>query len=85
MSSSSTPARPPIVTIDDEVEICRDERCALLEIHAKHDKPYRKRGPRSRKQCPTCKEPLARSRAGGKLVHRCEFCSYILPDPADED
>lgn len=78
MNSASPSTRRRLLVIADEtVEICRDESCRKLGIHAKHDvaEGQAKRG-RPRKNCPTCKERLQIQTVNGAVVRCCEHCGY---------
>ncbi len=68
----------PIVDIDDEIEICRDESCKVLGIHAVHERSPASRAGRPPKHCPTCGQVLT---VYMQPIKRrvCKGCGYHRP------
>jgi len=56
--------------LNDEVEICRDEACPIVEIHAAHRVVPSMRG-RAPKSCPVCFRPIPTGQGP-----RCMSCGW---------
>jgi hypothetical protein len=56
--------------IEDGTEICRDESCPIIEIHAAHRVVPSMRG-RAPKSCPHCFRPIPRGQGP-----RCLVCGW---------
>lgn len=68
------------IQLEDTVEICRDESCRRVGIHARstcHPDPAQPKRGRPRKNCPTCKEPLVA--VPNQQLRRCEHCDFTCP------
>jgi hypothetical protein len=59
----------PVITVFNGVEVCRDESCYIIEVHAAHSIATSRGAPP--KHCPLCNEPIPR----GQGAH-CKPCGW---------
>jgi hypothetical protein len=77
MSRQSSTSQRRVIHIDDEIEVCRVERCRTVGIHAAHDVPKKLSG-RPPKNCPICKTLLVIITVDNTTRRTCS-CGYHRP------